>query len=295
MLTRLGADREGIVRETELVAMAGPSGGVIATAGLRRDPARGVMSASATRAVDAAYGEVEAVGAREIGSDFLVVGLLLEGRGVAARVMEQAGVTLDSARAHLDTGITAPRADTRPILSRRGRVPRRTRAVESSSPEADPSVSSTGDAPGRAHAGSPDSALPRSKFRMEIDDRSELSIYEQIIARVQEAIATGILEPGERLPPVRQLADQLDIAPGTVARAYSALEARGVLITEGARGTRVAKQGRPGLSSDARRATLVELLRPVAVEAFHLGATAADLHAAVDVAAQDIRPDRGTV
>src|SRR5207249_765062 len=66
-------------------------------------------------------------------------------------------------------------------------------------------------------------AWPES-FRVQIDDASEQSIYEQIIAQVQEAMATGRLRPGDRLPPVRQLADRLDIAPGTVARAYGDLE-----------------------------------------------------------------------
>ena len=43
-------------------------------------------------------------------------------------------------------------------------------------------------------------------------------------------IATGALQPGERLPTVRQLADELDIAPGTVARAYGELERQGVVV-----------------------------------------------------------------
>ena len=123
----------------------------------------------------------------------------------------------------------------------------------------------------------------RPAFRIELDDSSDRSIYEQIVARVQEAVATGELAPGERLPAVRQLADQLDIAPGTVARAYGELERIGVVVTEGARGTRIAQPG-----GAAARAVALDhiagLLRPAAVAAFHMGAGAPDLRRALEAA-----------
>lgn len=132
-------------------------------------------------------------------------------------------------------------------------------------------------------------ASPRPEFRMQIDDSSERSIYEQIVARVQEAVATGELRPGERMPTVRQLADDLDVAPGTVARAYGELERLGVIVTDGARGTRVAERPRSATMADAERTeTLVGLLRPVAVAAFHLGGTARELRDALEVAMRDI-------
>ena len=126
------------------------------------------------------------------------------------------------------------------------------------------------------------------EFRIRIDDTSDASIYEQIIAQVQEGVATGKLSPGDRLPAVRQLADELDIAPGTVARAYSDLESRGVVITEGARGTRIADRRAQSQRPTDRAETLSGLLRPVAVAAFHLGATATDLRAALERAMRGI-------
>lgn len=129
-----------------------------------------------------------------------------------------------------------------------------------------------------------------SAFRMEIDDASSASIYEQIVARVQEGVATGELGPGERLPTVRRLADELDIAPGTVARAYGELERLGLIVTEGARGTRVADRKRASLADDDRNETLVGLLRPVVVAAFHLGASAEELRGALEPAMADIFP-----
>jgi GntR family transcriptional regulator len=129
-------------------------------------------------------------------------------------------------------------------------------------------------------------------LRIELDEGSAASLYDQIVARVQEAVATGTLRPGERLPPVRTLARQLALAPGTVARAYSELERRGVVVTRGARGTHVAERRRAALPGRGRPETLPGLLRPVAVAAFHLGATAAELRAALDEAMVDIYGER---
>jgi DNA-binding transcriptional regulator YhcF (GntR family) len=131
-----------------------------------------------------------------------------------------------------------------------------------------------------------------SGFTATIDDTSEISIYEQIVAQVQEAVATGRLQSGDRLPPVRRLADTLDIAPGTVARAYSELERLGVVVTDGARGTRVAERRQNPLPDAERPDTLVGLLRPVAVAAFHLGSTAAELRQALETAMRDIFNDQ---
>lgn len=127
-----------------------------------------------------------------------------------------------------------------------------------------------------------------TEFRIEIDDRSEVSIYEQIVARVQEAVATGMRKPGQRLPPVRRLADKLDIAPGTVARAYAELERLGVVVTEGARGTRVAERRAPRQAGPPQPDTLVGLLRPVVVAAFHMHASGADVRGALDEAMKGI-------
>lgn len=129
-----------------------------------------------------------------------------------------------------------------------------------------------------------------NKFSVQIDDTSDKSIYEQIVAQVQEAVATGDLVSGERLPTVRELADDLDIAPGTVARAYSELERLGVVVTDGVRGTSVAKREQRTIPDAARPETLLGLLRPVAVAAFHLGASAPELRTALEHAMRDIFP-----
>ena len=73
-----------------------------------------------------------------------------------------------------------------------------------------------------------------------VDPSIALSPYQQIEEQVQAAIQRGDLRPGTLLPTVRQLADDLNVAPNTVARAYAGLAEEGWLVSEGRRGTRVA-------------------------------------------------------
>ncbi|MGY1583983.1 aminotransferase class I/II-fold pyridoxal phosphate-dependent enzyme [Streptomyces sp. MN13] len=60
-----------------------------------------------------------------------------------------------------------------------------------------------------------------------------------ISASVEEAVASGDLEPGQLLPPMRELATRLGVNPNTVAAAYRTLRERGVIETDGRRGSRV--------------------------------------------------------
>ncbi|WP_127474309.1 GntR family transcriptional regulator [Microbacterium sulfonylureivorans] len=62
---------------------------------------------------------------------------------------------------------------------------------------------------------------------------------EQIRDQIRGLIASGHLASPDRLPSVRQLASDLGVAPGTVAKAYRALEADGLLVTRTGAGTRV--------------------------------------------------------
>lgn len=63
--------------------------------------------------------------------------------------------------------------------------------------------------------------------------------FEQLRRQVASRAARGELAPGTRLPTVRALAAELGVAAGTVARAYKELEADGVVVTEGRRGTSI--------------------------------------------------------
>jgi GntR family transcriptional regulator len=73
-----------------------------------------------------------------------------------------------------------------------------------------------------------------------VDDSLEAPPYRQVVEQVRAAIERGELPPGAVLPTVRRLADDLNVAPNTVARAYSELQVEGWLVSDGRRGTRVA-------------------------------------------------------
>ena len=78
---------------------------------------------------------------------------------------------------------------------------------------------------------------------LKLDLKSGVPFYRQIIDLVKSAIATGALEPGDRLPTVRQLAVDLSINPNTVSRAYTELELTGLVETQMGSGTFVGQQG----------------------------------------------------
>lgn len=75
-----------------------------------------------------------------------------------------------------------------------------------------------------------------------IDIKSGVPFYRQIIDQVKTAIATGLLESGDRLPTVRQLAVDLSINPNTVSRAYTELELTGLVETQMGSGTFVGQK-----------------------------------------------------
>ncbi len=70
-----------------------------------------------------------------------------------------------------------------------------------------------------------------------IDLKSRKSISEQIVDQIKELIVTGVMEPGEKMPSVRDLAGELTVNPNTVQKAYRLLEQQGFLYTAQGRGT----------------------------------------------------------
>src|SRR2546426_8579384 len=79
-------------------------------------------------------------------------------------------------------------------------------------------------------------------FRLQLDLRSGVPVYRQIIDQVLAGIASGRLTNGDQLPTVRQLAVDLSINPNTVIRAYRELEIRGFLDTHQGSGTFITSQ-----------------------------------------------------
>src|SRR5829696_5366496 len=67
-------------------------------------------------------------------------------------------------------------------------------------------------------------------------------VYQQIVTQIRYLISTGRLEPGEELPPIRVLAEQLTVNPNTVARAYLELEHAGIVTKRHGAGTYVSEK-----------------------------------------------------
>jgi GntR family transcriptional regulator len=80
-------------------------------------------------------------------------------------------------------------------------------------------------------------------IELKLDLKSGVPFYRQIIDQIKSAIATGAVEPGDRLPTVRQLAVDLSINPNTVSRAYTELELTGLVETQMGSGTFVGQLG----------------------------------------------------
>lgn len=112
--------------------------------------------------------------------------------------------------------------------------------------------------------------LGTDTVQIHVDPSSSEPFADQIAFAVKSAIARGKLAPGEQLPTVRELAKRLVINPNTVARAYRALEAEGVIHGRQGSGSYVT-QGAPFFSERERNRRLDQLIERLAIEAFHLG------------------------
>jgi GntR family transcriptional regulator len=83
---------------------------------------------------------------------------------------------------------------------------------------------------------------------------SGVPIYLQLMEQVKHAIETGALRPGEQLPGIRPLAEELVINPNTVAKSYRELEHEGVIELRHGAGAFVSENARPKKTTDKLRA-----------------------------------------
>jgi len=81
---------------------------------------------------------------------------------------------------------------------------------------------------------------------LHLDYRDARPIYTQIVDNFRAQIASGILQPGDKLPSVRELATQLSINPNTIQRAYRELEVKGIVQTIPGKGCFVCGLESPG-------------------------------------------------
>lgn len=106
-------------------------------------------------------------------------------------------------------------------------------------------------------------------MQFRIDNASDRPVYLQILDQVKRDIALGRLAKDERLPTVRQLAQQLAINPNTIAKAYRQLEQEGIIVTKAGAGAFVANLD-SSLSRTVRRKLICDEIERIVVSAFHM-------------------------
>src|SRR6266545_1478487 len=113
-------------------------------------------------------------------------------------------------------------------------------------------------------------------FQFQLDLRSGVPVYRQIIDQVLTGIAAGMLSGGKQLPTVRQVAVDLAINPNTVVRAYRELEIRGVIETQQGTGTFIAHK-KVKQDEVERQRRLTQIVTEFVARAGSGGFTVADL------------------
>jgi GntR family transcriptional regulator len=101
-------------------------------------------------------------------------------------------------------------------------------------------------------------------------------IYRQIVNQVKYLVASGLLQPGEELPPIRTLALQLKVTPNTIVKAYGELEISGVIHKRQGSGTFVS-DSRPQLAVRERRRVIEQRIDALLAEAHQLNFTADEI------------------
>jgi GntR family transcriptional regulator len=124
------------------------------------------------------------------------------------------------------------------------------------------------------------SRMSRSEPLFIVHASSGVPIYRQLVDQVEALVAGGRLRPGDVVPSVRQVAAALGVNPMTVSKAWSRLEANGVLDRDRGRGMVVAAR-REAVSLADRRVEVQPLVDRAVTHALHLGLAPAQLLAMV--------------
>jgi GntR family transcriptional regulator len=119
---------------------------------------------------------------------------------------------------------------------------------------------------------------------MTVDPRSGVPIYLQIVEQVKRSVALGVLQAGEQLPTVKQLALDLTVNPNTVARAYRELEHDEVIETAPGRGSFVRSNGSANSAKTAAGDVARDALAIALREAKSVGLSRDDVRELIDTA-----------
>ena len=109
-----------------------------------------------------------------------------------------------------------------------------------------------------------------------VDPRLPTPVYQQIVDGIKEAVAKGVLPPGERLPSVREMAALMTLNHNTVAKAYQELERERVIEVLRGRGTFVSEPS-PVPDRQAKLKKMADTIRQLLVQAHYLQVDDQDL------------------
>jgi GntR family transcriptional regulator len=129
-----------------------------------------------------------------------------------------------------------------------------------------------------------------SRFLFQVFPASGVPIYRQLTEQVRLHAASNRLKAGEFLPSVRQVAQELQINPMTVSKAYSNLERDGVLENVRGQGMRLKAPGPSGAIRE-RRAALKPLLEHVVATAYQLSLSPNDVLRLLEPMLEDLNHD----
>src|SRR5512138_261341 len=133
--------------------------------------------------------------------------------------------------------------------------------------------------------------MPNKKLMLQIDFRSGLPIYTQIVNQVQAQVAGGVLKPGDQLPTVRALAEGLRVNFNTVARAYRILDEARIISTQQGRGTFIIEIPPPKVTERLRRESLEALTQRYISEAMRLEFSKEEINAMAREQIKTWKPD----
>ncbi len=119
--------------------------------------------------------------------------------------------------------------------------------------------------------------MSNKKLTLHLDFRSGLPIYTQIVEQVQSQLANGILKPGDQLPTVRALAEELRVNFNTIARAYRMLDEARIISTQQGRGTYITEVPSQKVTEKLKRESLIALTERFINEAQRLGFSERDI------------------
>jgi len=126
------------------------------------------------------------------------------------------------------------------------------------------------------------------QVRLELKPSIGVPIYRQIMDGIRDLIASGVLQPGDQLPSIREIASELRINPASAVKAYGELRHAGLIQVNKGRGTFVAR--RPSIVNETREELLHRDLENVVARAEARGSSEEEILAA---ARRALRKRRG--